>query len=365
MGQRFHNKNTASRLIAVALLAFLTVLISTSGAAQDNENNLQVEVNISEKTIVDIQPKTFAWGSGGSQVQPGDIAGPDEEANGYGRIQIENLGSVDINQLWFNTTYPDQRPFGTGNRLDYDSANFIALDSNDTDIDDHNQFVNRKEYGLDQSNAGQTQDIIYLDTPPNWDYGRFRDSSQEYFWTVDDTGGDLGGASFRIGVDPHNESQTGSTNLNTQCAGGDEGVGGSNTECNGYNLQTTSAEGTTWAYTDVEVGALDTTENAIDGDGKYYCAVMNETQILQDAAGDTDEEDRPAVYFIKWNKGFPAVTAGPGCDYATNYTIGSDGEFNSLTPGQWITQNIRARVPYGVVSAELPTGSLYVLANSQ
>jgi hypothetical protein len=360
MGQRFHNKNTASRLIAVALLTFLTVLISTSGAAQDNENNLQVEVNISEKTIVDIQPKTFAWGSGGSQVQPGDIAGPDEEANGYGRIQIENLGSVNINQLWFNTTYPAQRPFGTGNQGTYDSANFIALDSNTSGRNDHNQFVNRKEYGLDQSNAGQTQDIIYLDTPPNWDYGRFRDSSQEYFWTVDDTGGDLGGASFRIGVDPHNESQTGSTNLNTQCAGGDEGAGGgSNTECNGYTL-TTNGD---WAYTDVEIGAPDNSNDALPGadEGKIYCAVMNQTQVTADG---TTEDDRPAVYFLKWNKGFPSATQGD-CGTATNYTIGSDGEFNSLTPGQWITQNIRARVPYGVVSAELPTGSLYVLANSQ
>lgn len=356
MEQRFQNKKTASRFTALTLLLFLTVMLTFSATAQETENNLDVNVNISEKTIVDIQPKTFSWGAGGSQVQPGDIAGPDKEANGYGRIQIENLGSVNITQLWFNTTFPSERPFGTGNADLYDSANFIALDSNDSDVTDHNQFVNRKEYGLDQSAGADTQDIIYLDTPSNWDYGRFRDSSNEYFWAVDDTGGgDLDGATFRIGVDHHNESQTGSTNLDEQCQGGDEV--GSNTECNGYSL---TANGD-WAYTDVEVGALDSTENSIDGDGKYYCAVMNSTQVTKNGA---DESDRPAVYFLKWNKGFPSANQGD-CSFATNYTIGSDGQFESLTPGQWITRNIRARVPYGVVSAELPTGSLYVLANSQ
>ncbi|MFT4892378.1 MAG: hypothetical protein ACI8Z7_000150 [Candidatus Nanohaloarchaea archaeon] len=361
MGQRFQNKKTASSFTALTLLLFLTVMLSFSATAQEStENNLDVNINISEKTIVDIQPKTFSWGAGTTQVQPGDIAGPNKEANGYGRIQIENLGSVNITQLWFNTTFPTQRPFGKGNSDLYDSANFIALDSNTTGVNDHNQFVNRKEYGLDQSAGADTQDIIYLDTPSNWDYGRFRDSSSEYFWTVDDTGGgDLGGATFRIGVDHHNESQTGSTNLDEDCQGGP--TAGSNTDCNGYTLSTTSAEGTTWAYTAVEVGALDSTNLAIDGDGKYYCAVMNSTQVTKNGA---DESDRPAVYFLKWNKGFPSADQGD-CGYATNYTIGSDGEFESLTPGQWITQNIRARVPYGVVSAELPTGSLYVLANSQ
>lgn len=356
MQRRTRNFDT-KRLKEFAVLALSLAVFTTSGLAQaDNENSLQVQVNITEKTIIDIQPKDFAWGQGGAQVQPGTIAGPDKEQNSYGRIQIENLGSVNISQIWFNTTFPDQRPFGTGAATNYDSANFIALDSNKSGVTDHNQFVNRKEYGLNQP-AGQ--DIIYLETPSGWDYGRFRDSSQEYFWTVDDTGASLDGSLFRIGVDPHNESQTGSSNLDTACQGGDGA--GSNTECNGYTLSTGNFGGTDYAYTDVEVGALDSTNNAIDGDGKYYCAVMNESQVLK--SGDT-ESDRPAVFFIKWNKGFPATNQG-GCDYATNYTVGASAPVQQLTPGQWITRNIRARVPYGVVSANLPTGSLYVLANSQ
>lgn len=348
------NKNTnfGKTFAATATLALLLVLISASASAQST-NKLDVNVSVADQTIIDIQPSRFAWGYGGSGINPGEIAGPSRELNGYGRIQVENLGSVNISQIWFNTTAPSQRPFGTANRNNYDSANFIQLSSNKSSpgsLRDDNAFVGRTEYGLDQPTG---KDIIYLNTPSNWDYGRFRNGSYEYFWTVDDTAG-LSGATFRIGYNHHDSNQTGSTNLDNACSGGDES-GSAN--CNGYSLST-SGTGPTYAYTEVYVGAEDTssvTPSSPGSNGVYYCAVMQESQITGTG--------NPKVQFIKWNPGHPGVqAAGSDCGTVTQYLIG--GSSNQLAPGDWTKMNIRANIPYGVVSGNVPTGQLTVLATS-
>lgn len=341
------------KAVSATLTSLLVIGLLSTAAAQDSQNDLEVNVSISDETIIDIQPSKFSWGYGSNSVFPGTEAGPGLEANGYGRIQIENLGSVNISEVWFNNTQPTQKPFGTGDSNIYDSANFLGLDRNSTGTDS-NAFIERKEFGLDQPGG---EDIIYVSSPSGWDYGRFRNTSQEYFWTVNDTGTSLNGEKFRIGIDHHNETQTGSTSLNGECTGG-EGTGG--LSCNSYNLNVvTGPGGTDWAVTEVEVGVEDATLASNDG-GTEYCVAMQESQVL----GTND----PEVNFIKWNKGHPAVQgagAGSDCDYATNYTIGGSSPAGRLVPGEWITMNLRAKVPYGVVSGNLPTGNLYVLANSQ
>ncbi len=341
-------KKVVLSLIPLALLLSGVFFVS----AQGSENNINVSVNISEKTIIDIQPKEFAYGQGSTLVEPGTVAGPSQEQSGYGRIQVENLGSVNITQIWFNASYPSQRPFGTGTATYYDSANFIALNRSGGSAP--NQFINRVEYGLDQPAA---QDIIYLDTNSNWDYGRFRNTSREYFWAVDDeSGSDLGGNTFRIGQVPHTSDQTGTTDLQgavgSTCDGGDN-PGGSNA-CNSYTLQ--QAGSTDWYVTEVEIGVQDSGAG-IQAGGQVYCAAMNNTKVH-------GVNSDPPVHFIKWNKGHPAVqNGGADCSWATNYTVG-DSAGDSLDPGAWEIMNVRARVPYGVVSAQLPKGNVFVLANS-
>ena len=339
---------TTSLVLTLFITAFT---VSAAGQLPNptDENNLNVDVNISKKTIIDIQPSSFSWGQGAG-VDVGAVAGPENESNKYGRIQIENLGSENISKVWFNTSVPSQRPFGTGNSGAYDPGNFIALDSNDSTVTDFNQFVNRREFGIDK--PGNSKDIIYLDTPADWDFGRFRTAGKEYFWTLDEGAGsvtDLTGNTFRIGINHHDQTQQGTTALDGPCSGGD-GSTGSN-QCNEYTLSTTTPDSTTWAFTDVEVGALDD-----DGtSGREYCAVMNESEVTSN--------NRPSIYFIKWNKGFPGTDQGD-CAQVTNYTVGGSSGTDALVPGDWITRNIRARIPFGVVSDQLNTGSMYVLATS-
>lgn len=344
---------TPIAIAATAIIAAMAFQTSSASAAPfaDNNNSINIQVNISNKTIVDIQPKQFAWGQGTDTVLPGTQAGPSEEQNGYGRIQIENLGSVNLTNVWLNATYPNQRPFGTGVASNYDSGNFIAVDSN-TSTSDVNSFISRVEYGLDQPTD---KDIVYLQTQGDYDYGRFRNTSQEYFWQLDDEGGtDLSGASFRIGIDPHNASQTGSTKFDAACDYGDEA--GSNSDCNGYSLnRVTDGSGNVWGVTDVEVGVPDTTLTSNDG-GVQYCVAIDEDVALADDGTD------PQVFFIKYAKSFPAVEAsGADCSTVTEYLIGSG---NELAPGGFQVFNIRAKIPYGVVAEQLPAGSVYVKASS-
>jgi hypothetical protein len=99
---------------------------------------------------------------------------------------------------------------------------------------------------------------------------------------------------------------------------------------------------------------------ASDG-GEHYCVAMNASRAM------LNDGTAPQVFFLKWDKGHPAVQAaggGSGCGYATNYTVG-DTAGDALVPGDWKVMNIRAKIPYGVVAEQLPTGSLFVLANSQ
>ena len=352
---------TAGSIYSFAIIATLTVLLTGLGTGQQatsaqNTNDLNVSVEIGSKTIIDIQPKEFSWGRG-SGILPGTQANSSDEANNYGQIMLENLGSNDIQQVWFNTTQPSQRPFGTGQAGNYDVGNFIALSNNGAA-----QFVNRAEFGIDRSGGAVNNGddgILYVNAPDNWDYGRFRNTSQEYFWTVDDTVTDMGNSVFKIGYNPHNSTQTGSTDLSGDCDGGDNPVADGNA-CNSYSLSTVTSGGSTYAYTDLEVGAQDGTVvgTGLNNDGgQIYCAIMEESQVTG--------TDRPKVNFVQWNKGMPGTGTGD-CAMATNMTIGTDGVQSEpgIYPGDWLTMDIKANIPYGVVSGELNQGSLFVYANS-
>lgn len=325
MKNRQHSRKVLST-VAVLLVMILSLSMVT---AQDDQSDIDVTVEIDEDTIIDIQPAEFAWGTGAGII-PGNVAGPDEEQNSYASIMVENLGSVDIEEVWFETTKPDERPFGTGDASFYDPANFLTLE----DGGDF-QFIERREYAL----GDEDEEIVFLSTPDDtWDVGRFRNTSREYFWTLEGTAEN---DRIRIGVDHRDDTQTGSTNLADECEGGE--VDGTNVECNEYTL---SADGST----EILVGDLDVT----GAEGERYCAIVQE----QDFNGDGDLQT--AVDFVKWNPTRVGASSG-GCDTVTDYVVDSG---NPLVPGDFINVGIRTYVPFGVVSGALPDGQLTVFANS-
>lgn len=321
-------QNNVKFSLTAALIAFLILLVP-SVSAQDSQSDINVTVNISEETIIDIQPSQFAWGVGGAGIIPGNPAGPSEEQNGYGSILIENLGSVNINQVWFESTKPDERPFGTGQASVYNPGNFLTLNNGSG-----YRFIERREYALSSSDG----EVVFINTPDTWDVGRFRNTSKEYFWALEGTGQN---ARLRIATEFRNETQTGSTNFVDTCAGGE--TSGSNTDCNEYTL---SADGST----DVMIGDLDDGS----GTGPRYCA------IVQSSDFNGDSNTQTAIDFVKYNPTRTGASSG-GCSDVTGYTVTSG---DPLVPGEFINVGIRSFIPYGVVSGTLPDGQLTVFANS-
>lgn len=332
IGEEKLDKTTkTSRIFLLTAVITTLVLLVPLSTAQDSESELNVTVNISEETIIDIQPSQFAWGVDGAGIIPGNVADSNDEQNGYGSIMIENLGSVDINQVWFENTQPDERPFGTGDSSVYDPGNFLTLNNGSG-----HRFIERREYALSSGDG----DIVFINTPTGWDTGRFRNGSKEYFWALEGTAEN---DRLRIATEHRNETQTGSTNFEDTCSGGETSGTGTNDDCNEYTL---SADGST----DVMIGSTDDGS----GNGPRYCAIAQ----TGDPNGDTNTQTW--VDFGKYDPTATGASSG-GCSSVTGYTVTSG---SPLVPGEFINVGIRSFIPYGVVSGTLPDGKLTVFANS-
>ena len=303
------NSNKSRNLIyIIILITIMGFLFSVNQVGADtSEDTINVNVTVSEKTIIDITPTYFSW----TNLDPGSEGGPANETNGWGAIQIENLGSSNISYIWFNATHPSSRPFGTGANGSYDAGNFVVVKRNASNQDFY--FPNRVEFNASDS-------IIYLNVPGGWYYGRFRNADREYFWTVNATNLECNKTTieFRIGKDAHNQSSQGSIDL---------------TNAANYYTATLTNDGD-WGYAELNI-----TEDASEA----YCVAVKQS---------CDQ-----VMFYKYNKDAPGGGVGE-CSNAYYFSS------STLTPGSWIIANIRVRIPYGVAYGSINQGSLTIFAQN-
>jgi hypothetical protein len=289
-------------ILTLILLILVTTAPSVIAATANATDTVTVAVTIDEKSIVDINPAILNWST---PIEPGK--------NGtHQDIQIENMGSVNITNVWFNVTQPSAGdPFGSAISTKYDAGNFIAI-SEDGQNDYY--FVDRLEWNA-------TSRIIYLTLPAAnlEDYGRFRNSSFEYFWALTHGGkaDNCTNGTIYIGTTAHTQTQTGDTDLTD----------------NGETI--TNVDGN-WGYANVSIG------------GMFMCAAVN--RICEQ------------VRAYKWNMDAPGASS---CDNAEYFHDGTaSGE---VAPGSSVYANVRPHVPYGVYynsSATYPgqiTGTLTVL----
>ena len=296
----------ASAVMAVILAAMLVSIMESKAYAASTTSNASVTVTIGAVTIVDVTPQTMDFGI----AYPGSI---DYNYTDGGvtltQIQIENLGSTNITRVWFNVTQPATNPFGTGDPTAYDPANFLTLKRT---TDTTYYFIDRKEWN-------STYQIIYLKLPSNWKtYGKIRDANHEYFWTINGslTACNETGNTLVIGLTPHNETQTGTIDLDT----GNVWIG----TINAGNV------GDDWGIVDA----------ANVGGAQYCIAVYKDCSLLR-------------VY--KWNPDAPEAA-----------TCTTDSDFNTgiMYPGDSIIADVALHVPYGVPQGTLSTGTLTVLAST-
>jgi len=303
-------KKMWSLVLALATL----MLASPVFALQVNDTDTAaVSVELASKTMVDVNPAELTW----TGLNPGSEGTSSDEANGYFAIQIENIGSHNITHIWFNVSNPSSRPFATGTNASYDAGNFVVLAREGSS---NYYFPNRLEFN-------ESRSLVYLkdpegDMPPDdWHYGRFRNTSYEYFWMAQ-KGATCAASTFYIGDVPHTESQTGKTDFSS---------------ATGRTQVTLSDAEDGWCYGDIG--------GSNPFSGVYTIYVKNDT---------FDQ-----VYFAHWNKD---LHGGSGSNVAYFWDATSDPGI-PLVPGNSTAANIRVWVPYGVYEGFSNQGTLTVIVN--
>jgi len=326
-------------IVAIALFAFVNTGPEL-GSAINRTDNATIMVTLNVKTMIDISPENMSFGTADPGTRIGNYT--NNELTGVSKtgFQLENIGSTNISDLWLNVTQPSVRPFATGDSNKYDAANFITASINmspdNMSIIGQNtmSFIDRLEYN-------ETRELVYLNLPSNTkSYGRLRSGHNEFFWvlfgdtTECNASSHAGGLNFRIGLTPHNQTQTGTIDL-------DNGV--ENTDWDTINLASMYETGhnTNWSYSTVSGQYI-----SVDSPSSSYCVASY--------------IDCSKVRIFRWNADAPgAGTCGlSGGGYIYNSTN------TKLLPGDSMAMNIEMRVPFGTAMGQVKTGYLTVIAQS-
>ncbi|MEA3343871.1 MAG: hypothetical protein U9Q92_06950 [archaeon] len=300
------------KILAIMFLLFSVIIVLISAGQKEgtaynvNETgNATVTLTIGSKTMIDITPQVLNYGT----QDPGTmIENYTYNSQNLSQIQIENIGSTNLTNVWFNTTRPTSRPFGTGVVTNYDAANFLAI-KNSTMAESEFAFVDRLEFN-------HTEDIVYLTLPNNYKrQGRLHIGPDEYFWATASNGNYCNGtdiATLDIGTTAHTKDATGDITLND-------------------NAKTIHTSG------DIDWGRV----NDFTVDGAHYCAAVS--------------ADCSKVRFYRWNADAPDAD---NCGLDNRYST------TELYPGDSFAVDVRLYVPYGVPVGAVTNGTLTVLATA-
>lgn len=303
--------------IFIGVLVLLAIIgTAQAGSGENATDTANVSVGVAQLTAINMDPNSLSWTS----VNPGTECGGGgacNETNDYNWIEIENIGSSNLSLVWFNATYPTSRPFGTGIVLNYDAGNFVVLLNRTNSGTFHP--INRHEFN-------ESDTLYYLKDPngnlppAGFNYGRYRNTSNEYFWMINNTGGcNDTGKTLYMGETSHTKTVQGTTDF----TGGD--------------VSSLGIDGTdgSWGY-----GAVD--DGPFNGE---MCFAINAT---------CDE-----IIFYRWNMDSPGATSCANAEYAWNQTT-----HGLLSPGQYFPMQIRVYVPYGVAEGTVKQGTLTVIGQS-
>ncbi len=299
-------------IFLVFSIVAITVLLSGAEKANAAYNvnktgNATITLTIAAKTMIDITPQTLNY----TTQDPGTaVVNYTYNSQNLSQIQIENIGSTNLTNVWFNVSQPTERPFGTGDPTKYDAGNFLAIKN--SSMSDY-LFIDRLEYN-------HSTDIVYLTLPANYQrQGRLRIGPNEFFWATASSqsenacNGSAGsGDILHIATTAHTQDSTGDIDLSD---------GGQNILESGDS---------NWGLV-----------QAFDIDGVDYCAAVS--------------ADCSKVRFYRWN------ADAPGADTCT---LDERYSSSTLTPGDSFAVDLRLYVPYGTAQGEVTNGTLTVLATA-
>lgn len=378
-------KKLASTVAAAFLVSILAVGLSTTGAAEEETTNMTVD--IAGTTQLDVRPSALDYtdeGEFGDEVEPGTNRTASDD--GFEHVEISNIGSVEIEEIFAQGTMPDAQPFGNDSNS-HDTGNFITLSTETATDGEYNEnleeedtmhFLNRVEY---EEDPYPTYIQIDEDEAGFNDYsvGRFRAGGVEYFYVLYAAeGDDLSDNDFilRIGDAPHTSTQLGTTDFRD-----DEASDESYTEYTQDDVVDDPGEDRYVRVEGHEFATFDTSgdadeayegQNLIDDDGDVEEPDDLDFEDLVDvqernynlyAYNDGSDSDNNHIIRTRFNTDQQSPLDGAENDRTTSsgqdaFLSSSDG----LEPGDSFPVDVGVQVPQGVDQDGVESGSMTFFA---
>lgn len=367
------------------LVVALTIGFAATATAESEDTD--VEVTVSSDVAIDVQPSQLNYSDG---VNPGEFDRESDE--GYQQLEIRNIGSESLNEIYAEVTNNADNPFGTDEDLDHNTGNFVQLwteaavdgDYGDLSVTDIStpHYVTRVEHNvdpiptyLDIDDSGNVN-IDGVDVSNDeQSVGRFRVGDVEYYFvtysqdTVDEVG-------IMIGQTPHTPTSLGTTDFTEDSEDVIEEQFGSGDNVDEVDdvFQVSGQEFLSFDTSEYNSGEPvlddegdvldDLTDAGLDDDDE---AEEREYNVLFDFS--TDDEFTQALR-TRWDVDPEDPGAGDGwtvgdlsSDSGTNYIVETSSESSALQPDQNFPVDIGVEVPLGVDRDQIEEGALTIIAS--
>lgn len=338
--------------IAVVLVT-LGMVATTSAQSSDTSSSNEVTANVTSTVAMDVKPETLSY----PQLEVGNVT---EESNkSYGGVSIANTGSEYIDQVWLETSYPHDRPFGTGNPDAYDAGNFMAVrPESRTDIatvgdNDTYHFVNRKEFAdpnypeFIRTPANGT--TVSGNSVDNHHVGQMRFGDEWFYYDIPtgtddrcDGDGTNSPSVIRIGQTSHTQTQDGTVDFRN------DGTDTLN-DYQEYDISGTNS------------GDYGITSNSVTFD--FRNGASQTYDILTACPGNGDVQD-PHVVLNRYNVGFNDTTDLGTSGTISQYILETTTAAQMLKPGQRFSVETAMNVPRGTTAGQVGAGLLTVYATA-
>ncbi len=382
------------RRTAIMFTALAVVGLVSPAAAQDGRDDAGVDVTVSEVTNVDINPTQLNYGTDDQTLEPRDFKASSDNRKFPG-IQVENSGSNNITQLSIETSEPYDKPFGTGFSQEYDAGNFIkvrpqtgaadidlvtpftgseSVDTSDPNTDETGyHYPARVDFNATGKPRGTPQALTYIDIPTGEDadspfqYGRFRDGEEEFFWAINTPGEGTGqnicaSGTLRVGNKPHTDEAIGTTDFTSDNSDNyaeyDVAQDNEGEAVFGRveDVELNTSEGNT-SYTVLSYCSGPNDNSAADG-LSFLVRTKYDLNPFADVAGDT-----PSSPDFPTTNGINTTTQSVNGARALIETSEGSGS-KPLHPGQSFTLFTAVEIPRGVASGSVGPGTLSLVAAS-
>jgi hypothetical protein len=385
--------------ITFAVLAASVLMIMGTATAQQKSD---VNVTVGEDVQLDVRPSTLSYGEDSNALEPGDNETVSDE--GFEQIELSNIGSQEIGNIYAEATMPSNRTFGatglnTGER--FDTGNFITVSTEEAQGSEYDltdgaianlndpHFLNRVEYAsqtppsylsTESAEEGDSVDVAGSFTIAETEVGRFRVGGAEYFWvmylgTEDGTGG-TNDWLLRIGETPHTSDSLGTVDFTN------EGTDYVSIADDATDTDTTNPGESAARIDSVDLVSFDTSasgnysgQTLLDGQSAVGSTTLNEvagTQVRDynlylDFASSEDTEDYILRTSVNTHPNDPVSdldieTAQTSGDMAPIFS--SSNEDEKLQPGQSFPLDIGVQLPLGVAQDRITEGKVSVTASA-